>query len=259
MKVLVLVKHVPDTNSERQLDTESWTLDRAVSDGVIDEIDAKGVETALQLVETHGGSVTVATMGPEMATDALRKALAMGADRAIHVADDALAGSDAVATSAVLGSVVRRFDPDLVIAGNEATDGRTASVPAMIAERLGWPAVTSVRNVEVDDGLVLAERVVEGGWSQVSARVPAVISVNEKIGEPRYPSFKGIMAAKKKSVETLSTADLDIDPSIVGLAGAATQVVEGVALPPKAAGVKVTDDGVGAGGVVEYLISQRII
>lgn len=259
MDVAVLVKQVPDTYGERKLDETTWLLDRGASDAVIDEIDAKGVETALQLIETHGGTVTVVTMGPDGATDTLRKALAMGADKAVHIVDDTLAGSDALATSAVLTAALQRLGVQVVIAGNESTDGRGGVVPAMIAERLSWPIVSSLRKLEVSGETVSGERVVEGGWSQVSAELPAVITVNEKIGEPRYPNFKGIMAAKKKPVETLTAADLGVESDTVGVARAATQVVSGEPKPPKAAGEKLTDDGNAGTKVAEFLVAQRLV
>lgn len=259
MDVAVLVKQVPDTYGERKLDESTWLLDRGASDAVIDEIDAKGVETALQLIEAHGGTVTVVTMGPDGATDSLRKALAMGADKAVHIVDDTLAGSDALATSAVLAEALQRLGVQVVIAGNESTDGRGGVVPAMIAERLSWPIVSSLRKLEVSGETVSGERVVEGGWSQVSADLPAVVTVNEKIGEPRYPNFKGIMAAKKKPVETFSAADLGIGTDAVGAAHAATQVVSGEPRPPKAAGEKLSDDGTGGTKVAEFLVAQRLV
>ena len=259
MDIAVLVKQVPDTYSERRLDDSDWTLDREASDPVIDEIDSKGVEVALQLVEKHGGSVTVVTMGPDRATETLRKALSMGAGKAVHVLDDALAGSDALQTSAALAAALKTLSFDLVITGNEATDGRTGSVPAMLAERLGLPALTSLRSVEVDGTTLTGERVVEGGYASVSASLPALMSVNEKIAEPRYPNFKGIMSAKTKPVTTLSIDDLGLDPAGQGLSAASTQVVEGAPRPPKAAGEKITDDGSGGAKVVEFLAGRRLV
>ncbi len=234
-------------------------MDRDAGDAVIDEIDSKGVELGLQLVEKHGGEVTVVTMGPARAAETLRKALAMGADKAIHICDEVLAGSDAVQTSAVLAAALRPGGFDVIICGNEATDGRTASLPAMLAQRLGRAAVTSVVAIEVDGDRVSAERVVEGGAAKVSAVLPVVVSVNEKIGEPRYPNFKGIMAAKKKPVSTLSAADLGLDPAGLGLANASTRVVSGSPRPAKAAGEKVVDDGSGGDQVAAFLAAQRLI
>jgi electron transfer flavoprotein beta subunit len=164
-----------------------------------------------------------------------------------------------VQTSAVLAAALRTLNVDLIITGNEATDGRTASLPAMLAERLGLPAVTSVVSIEVDGVMVSAERVVEGGAARVSASLPAVVSVNEKVGEPRYPNFKGIMAAKSKPVTVLSAADLGLDAGSVGLANASTQVVSGAPRPAKSAGEKVVDDGAGGSKIAEYLVAQRLI
>lgn len=257
--IAVLVKQVPDTYSERKLHETDWTLDRGSADAVIDEIDSKGVEVALQLTEKHGGQVTVVTMGPDRATETVRKALAMGAHRAVHVLDDALAGSDALQTSAALAAALQTLTVDLIITGNESTDGRTASLPAMLAERLGLPAVTSIRSIEIDGGLLRAERVVEGGYSEVSSPLPALVSVNEKIAEPRYPNFKGIMAAKSKPVSTLSADDLGLDAGSLGLAHASTQVVDGEPRPPKAAGEKVIDDGNGGQAAADFLVAQRLI
>ena len=263
MNIAVLVKQVPDTYSVRKLTPGDWTLDRGAADAVIDEIDAKAVEIALQLTEQHGGEVIVVTMGPDRATEAIRKALSMGAHRAVHVIDEALAGSDALATSAVLAAAVKTVEADLVLAGNESTDGRVSAVPAMVAERLGWASVGWAQKVSaVGSGseLTLAvERSFEGGFSDVATGLPAVVSVTEKIAEPRYPNFKGIMAAKSKPVVTLSVADLGVDAGAVGLAAAATTVVEGAPRPPKSGGEKVTDDGSAGAAVIEFLAARRLV
>ena len=263
MNIAVLVKQVPDTYSVRKVTPGDWTLDRGAADAVIDEIDAKAVEIALQLTEQHGGEVIVVTMGPDRATEAIRKALSMGAHRAVHVIDEALAGSDALATSAVLAAAVKTVDADLVLAGNESTDGRVSAVPAMVAERLGWPSVGWAQKVSADGSapeLTLAvERSFEGGVSDVTTGLPAVVSVTEKIAEPRYPNFKGIMAAKSKPVVTLSVADLGLDAGAVGLAAAATTAVDGTPRPPKSGGEKVTDDGNAGAAVVEFLAARRLV
>lgn len=259
MDIAVLIKQVPDTWSERQLRESDWTLDRDSVDAVIDEIDTRGVETALQLVEAHGGEVTVVTMGPERATDALRKALAMGAHKAVHISDDGIAGSDALQTSAALAAAIKTLAVDLIITGNESTDGRTGSVPSMLAERLGLPQITSVRTLDTDGSTLRAERVRDGGYSEVTSSLPAVVSVTEKINEPRYPSFKGIMAAKKKPVTTLGIADLGLADGSMGLANASTVVVDGAPRPPRQAGEKITDDGAGGAKVAEYLATARLI
>lgn len=259
MDIAVLIKQVPDTWSERTLTQPDWILDRDAADAVIDEIDTRGVETALQLVEQHGGEVTVVTMGPDRATEALRKALAMGVHKAVHVLDDGLAGSDALQTSAALAAALKTLSVDLVITGNESTDGRTGSVPSMLAERLGYPQVTSVRTLQIDGSSLRAERVNDTGYSEVTSSLPAVISVTEKINEPRYPNFKGIMAAKKKPVTTLDISDLGLDSETTGLANAATAVVDGAPRPPRESGEKITDDGTGGTKAAEFLAAARLI
>jgi electron transfer flavoprotein beta subunit len=252
MNIAVLVKQVPDTFSERTLGNDH-RLDRESADAVIDEIDSRGVEIALQLVEAAGGEVTVVTMGPDRATEALRKALAMGADRAVHVVDDALAGADALVTSAVLAAALGRERYDLVIAGNETTDGRTGSVPSMLAERLGLPAVTQVQKIAVDGGVLRAERADESGYSDVTAPLPALVSVTEKITEPRYPNFKGLMKAKKKPIESVTAAQLGVAVS------PANVVLDATPAPPRAAGQKVADDGSGGQRIADFLAAARLI
>src|SRR6476659_1776300 len=259
MNIAVLIKQVPDTWSERTLRETDWTLDRDAADAVIDEIDTRGVEAALQLVEKHGGAVTVLTMGPDRATDALRKALAMGVDKAVHINDEGLAGSCALQTSAALAAAIRTLSVDLIITGNESTDGRTGSVPSMLAERLGLPQITSVRSLETDGTTLRAERVRDGGYSEVTSSLPAVVSVTEKINEPRYPGFKGIMAAKKKPLTVLGIGDLGLDAASVGPAGAATVVLDAAPRPAKESGEKIDDDGTGGGKAAEFLAAARLI
>lgn len=259
MDIAVLVKQVPDTYSERKLRDSDGTLDRDAADAVIDEIDSRGVEIALQLTEAQGGEVTVVTMGPARATDTLRKALAMGAHKAVHILDDGLAGSDAMQTSAALAAALRTLSIDLVIAGNEASDGKTGSIPAMIAERLGLPQVTSVRKLSVHGGALSAERQLENGYAEVTAPLPAVVSITEKICEPRYPNFKGIMAAKSKPVSVLGIGDLGLSSDTTGLANAWSQVVQAAPRPARAAGQKISDDGSAGAAVAEYLAAARLI
>ena len=260
MNIFVLVKQVPDTYSERKL-RDDGVLDRDATDAVLDEINERAVEAALQLKEANDGSeVTVLTMGPDRATDAIRKALSMGADKAVHLSDEALAGSDAVATAKVLAKAIGTVEGvDLVLAGNEASDGRGAAVPAMVADVLGWPAMTHVRELTVEGGAVTGRRETDDGVTVLTAELPVVVSVSEKINEPRYPSFKGIMAAKKKKVTTLSLADAGIDASQVGAAGALTAVVEATPKPPKSAGEKVEDEGDGGAKVAAFLVAQKLI
>ncbi|NKE55969.1 electron transfer flavoprotein subunit beta/FixA family protein [Lentzea sp. PSKA42] len=260
MNIVVLVKQVPDTWSERKLTDADHTLDRESADAVLDEINERAVEEALQLQEAHGGEVTVIAMGPDRATDAIRKALSMGADKAIHVSDEALHGSDVLATAKVLAKAIGTVENvDLVIAGNEATDGRAGAVPAILAELLGLPQVTQLRKVTVEGTTIKGERETDEGVAFLEASLPAVVSVTEKINEPRYPSFKGIMAAKKKPVSTLTVADLGIDASEVGLSGAWTQVLEAAPKPPRSAGQRVEDGGDGGAKIAEFLVGQKLI
>ena len=259
MNIFVLVKQVPDTYSERKL-RDDGVLDRDATDAVLDEINERAVEEALVLKEAHGGAVTVVSMGPDRATEAIRKALSMGADAAVHLTDEALAGSDAVGTArALAGAIGTVGEVDLVVAGNEASDGRSAAVPAMIAEILGLPALTHARQVTVEGSTLTVHRETDDGVTVLSAELPAVVSVGEKINEPRYPSFKGIMAAKKKKVTTLSLADAGLDASQVGAAGALTAVVEATPKPPKSAGEKVVDGGDGGAQVAAFLVAQKLI
>ncbi|ALG13202.1 electron transfer flavoprotein subunit beta/FixA family protein [Kibdelosporangium phytohabitans] len=258
--IVVLVKQVPDTYSERKLASADHTLDRASADAVLDEINERAVEEALQIKEAQGGEVTVLTVGPERATDAIRKALSMGADKAVHVSDESLHGADIIQTAKVLAKAIGTVEGfDLVIAGNESTDGVGGAIPAMLAELLGLPQLTHARKVEIDGSSVKVERETDTGRTFLEASLPAVISVGEKINDPRYPSFKGIMAAKKKPVTTLTIADLGIDAGEVGLANAATTVLESSPKPPRAAGQQITDEGDGGSKIAEYLVSQKLI
>jgi electron transfer flavoprotein beta subunit len=260
MNIVVLIKQVPDTYSERKLDTSAGVLDRAAADPVLDEITERAVESALQLKEGHGGEVAVVCMGPGQATDAIRKALSMGADRAVHLSDDALAGSCAVQTAHALAQVIKTLDGvDLILAGNVASDGRVAAVPAMVADVLDMPALTHAREVTVDGTSVTVRRETDRGAVVLTAELPAVISVSEKINEPRYPSFKGIMAAKKKPVAQLSIADAGIGAAEVGLAAALTTVTSVAPRPPKNSGEKVADEGDGGSKIAAYLVSQKLI
>ena len=259
MKIAVCVKQVPDTWAEKKLRVDTSTLDRESADGVLNELDEYAVEQALQLVEAQGGEVVIVTMGPGRASETLRKAISMGADAGIHIVDENLAGSDAVATSAVLAKVLTGRDFDLILFGSESTDARMSVIPAMVAERLDLAQVTFAQKVEVVGTTLTAQRVTDYGFDTLSASLPAVVSVVEKINEPRYPSFKGIMAAKKKPVDILSVTDLGLENAVVG-AGAAWSVVADFAdRPPKAAGVVVTDDGAGGTALADYLTSSKFI
>ena len=260
MNIVVCVKQVPDSWAEKKLDASDSTLDRGSVDSVMNELDEYAIEEALRIKESlDAGEVIVLTIGPDNATDTIRKALSMGADRAIHVVDDALHGSDAPATSAALAAALGKTEFDLVILGSESTDARTSVVPAMLAERLGLAQLTYANKVEVGDGVVTIQRQTDYGYDKVEGSTPAIVSVVEKINEPRYPSFKGIMAAKKKPVETFSLADLGVDAGTVGLAGSWTKVEDFAQRPPRSAGTIVTDEGDAGTKVAEFLVTQKFV
>ena len=265
MNIVVCVKQVPDTWSEKKLAASDSTLDRAATDPVMNEMDEYAVEEALKLQEAHGGEVTILCMGPDAATETVRKALSMGADKAIHVIDDGLHGSDALATSLALAKAISKAQEggpfDLVLLGSESSDARMSVVPAMLAERLGLPQLTFAKEVTIADGSgsISIKRLTDDGYQVVEASTPAVVSVVEKINEPRYPSFKGIMAAKKKPVETYGLADLGVDAGEVGTAGAWSRVESFEAAPPRQAGTVVTDEGEGADKLLEFLASKKFV
>ncbi|MFZ2511872.1 MAG: electron transfer flavoprotein subunit beta/FixA family protein [Gordonia sp. (in: high G+C Gram-positive bacteria)] len=258
--VVVLIKHVPDYTAEWKLSDDDYTLDRGAVDGIIDEINERAVEQALQITEANGGEVTIMSAGPEKTADAIRKALSMGADKAIHIQDDAIHGSDAVQTAYLLATALGTVDGvELVIAGNESSDGRAGAVPAMIAEYLDLPHVTHLRKLEVSGDSLTGERETDDGIYTVEASLPAIVSVNEKINEPRFPSFKGIMAAKKKVPTVLTVAELGIEDGVVGGGNSGSSVTGVTPKPPRSAGERITDEGDGGVKVVEYLAGQKII
>ena len=258
MKIVVCVKHVPDATADRTFTADN-TVDRVGVDGLLSELDEYAVEEALKITESAGGETTVLTMGPEPAADAIRKALQMGADSGVHVLDDAIHGSDAIATSLILATALERLEFDLVICGMSSTDGVMSVVPAMIAERLGLPQVTLVSELNLQDGTLRARRDGDAATEMLEAPLPAVVSVTDQTNEPRYPSFKGIMAAKKKPVETLSLGDLGIAPEQVGQRGAGSQVLSYAARPPREAGTVVTDEGDGAVQLVDFLAQRKFV
>ncbi|CAO5172428.1 Electron transfer flavoprotein subunit beta [Frankia sp. AiPs1] len=261
MNIVVTVKQVPDTWAEKKLDAADKTVDRQSVDNVMNEMDEYGVEEALKIKEAHGGEVTVVTMGPAKAVETIRKALSMGADKAVHLTDDSLHGSDALSTSAALAKVISTLSPDIVITSSEASDARGGVIGALLAERLGLPQLTQARKVTVDPGAstVTVERLADNGYALVEASLPVVVGVVEKINQPRYPSFKGIMAAKKKPLTTLSVADTGLDAASVGLAGAASQVVTSESAPPRSSGTIVKDEGDGGTKVAGFLAAQKLI
>jgi electron transfer flavoprotein beta subunit len=268
MKIAVCVKQVPDSWAEKKM--ANGLLDRANVDAVLNDLDEYAVEEALRIVEANsasgevgeasGHSVTIISMGPERATEALRKALSMGADDAILISDAALSGSDALATSLVLSEVIKKGNYDLVICGTESTDARMSVVPAMLAERLGVAQLTFAGKVKVDPAASTVEidRVTEFGIETMNAKFPVVLSVIEKINEPRYPSFKGIMAAKKKVITTMTLAETGVAASSVGLSAAWSTVKDALPRPARSAGIKVTDEGEGGSKLVDYLVEKRL-
>jgi electron transfer flavoprotein beta subunit len=265
MNIVVCVKYVPDAQADRGFEESDRTTDRVGVDGRLSELDEYAVEEALKIVEAGEGSVTVLTMGPEGAADAVKKSLQMGAHAGVHVCDDAIAGSDAAATSLVLAKAIEKIGSaapvDLVLTGMASTDGVMSVVPAMLAERLGLPQVTYASELTVDAAArtVQARRDGDAETLVVTAALPALVSVTDQINEPRYPSFKGIMAAKKKPVSTLSLADAGIDASEVGLANAWSTVTESQPKPAKSGGVKIEDEGDGGAKIATYLVSQKLI
>lgn len=259
MKIAVLVKEVPDTWGDRRIDPSTKRVDRK-GDLVIDEINEKAVEAALLTKEANAGSeVTVVTMGPSSALAAIRKALAMGADNGIHIVDDGLAGSDAMQTSAALAAALRPRGFDLIISGNESTDGRTAAVPAMLAERLGLAQLTFLRTLTVSGDTVAGERMTDDGHVDVRASLPALVSVTEQIAEARFPNFRGIMAAKKKKVETLGIGDLGLAADETGAANSWSVVQDVVPRPARSGGTIVKDDGTAGTQLADFLAAAKLI
>jgi electron transfer flavoprotein beta subunit len=263
MNIVVCVKHVPDATADRRFESDN-TVDRVGVDGLLSELDEYAVEQALQVKEKREGEeveVTALTIGPEQAADAVRKALQMGADKGVHVLDDAIAGSDAIATSLVLAEALKKIGvPDLVVCGMASTDGGMSVVPAMLAERLGLPQVTLASLVETQGDQIRVKRDGDTATEVIGATMPVVLSVTDQTGEARYPSFKGIMAAKKKPVETWSLADLGVEAEKVGLSVAWTAVEETTERPPRTAGEIVTDeDGSGAAALAEFLAAKKFI
>jgi electron transfer flavoprotein beta subunit len=265
MNIVVCVKYVPDAQADRAFEESDRTTDRVGVDGRLSELDEYAVEEALKIVEAGEGSVTVLTMGPEGAADAVKKSLQMGAHAGVHVCDDAIAGSDSAATSLVLAKAIEKIGADapvdLVLTGMASTDGVMSVVPAMLAERLGLPQVTYASELTVDAAArtVQARRDGDAETLVVTAALPALVSVTDQINEPRYPSFKGIMAAKKKPVQTWGLADLGVDPSQVGLAASWTTVEQVTARPPREHGQVVKDEGDGGRQLAEFLTARKFV
>lgn len=260
MKIVVCVKYCPDAQGERTFVDSTKATDRESVDGVLSELDEYAVEEALAIAEDADAEVLALTMGPDDASEAIKKALQMGAAAGYHVCDDTLAGTDAAGTSAVLAAAIQKIgDVDMVLTGMASTDGEMSVVPVMVAERLGLPQVTFASKVTVADGTVTIQRDGDDFTETVQAQLPALVSVTDQINEPRYPSFKGIMGAKKKPVETWELADLGVDPATVGFGAAWTAVESFEARPPRAQGEVITDEGDGGEKLAAYLTEHKFV
>jgi electron transfer flavoprotein beta subunit len=256
VKIAVCVKHVPEGHG--RIDPGSKRLDRS-GEGALNRFDANAVEEALRLKGDGEGEVVVVSMGPERAADSLRKALAMGADRAVLVSDEAAAGADLLATSRVLAGALAREDADLVLFGQQASDADGAVLWAAVAERLRRPVVSQAAEVSVADGRVRVKRQTEFGYDVIEAPLPAVVAVSDAINEPRYPSLKGIMGAKKKPFETLTVSDTGVDAGDAGEAGSATEVLALGAPPSRGDALKIEGDANAAQAILDFLVEKRLI
>ncbi|MDW8339421.1 MAG: electron transfer flavoprotein subunit beta/FixA family protein [Thermoleophilia bacterium] len=258
MRIAVCVKQVPDATAPKRIDPATKRLDRS-GEATFNATDLNAVEEAIRIKEAHGGEVVLVCVGPERALESLRKALAMGADRALLVADDAIAGSDLVATSRVLAAALARVEADLVLFGQASSDGDGAVLWAAVAERLRRPLVSQVAALTVEEGAVTGKRQTEHGYDTIRAPLPAVVAVSDAINEPRYPSLKGIMGAKAKPQETLSLADLDLDAELVGEAGSRTRVLALGPPPSRGDSLKIEDDGSAPQRILDYLVERRLL
>jgi electron transfer flavoprotein beta subunit len=258
MNIVVCVKQIPDPAVPGALDPSTNTLKR---DGklIMDESDSYGVEMALQLVDkAGGGEVSLISMAPNGEVSGLRQALAMGAAKAVLVSDPALLGSDALTTAKVLAQAVGRLGtPDLIIAATESSDGYTGTVPEQLAELLGLPSVTFAKSISIEGGVIHARRQTDAGYDEVECPLPAVVSVTAGVVEPRYPSFKGIMAAKSKPLDTVTVADLGVTP--VGWAGAGQTITNVAQAEARAAGEVIEDDGESFAKIVSFLENLKVV
>jgi electron transfer flavoprotein beta subunit len=258
VKIAVCVKQVPDATAAKRLDPATRRLDRS-GETALNATDVNAVEEALRLKEAHGGEIVVVSVGPEKALESLRKALAMGADRAVLVSDAAVAGSDLVATSHVLAKALEREAADLVLFGQQSSDSDGAVLWAAVADRLRRPMISQVAQLKLDGGTATGKRQTEFGYDVIAVPLPAVVAVSDAINEPRYPSLKGIMGAKSKPTETLSLADLRLEGQRVGEAGSRTTVLAMAPPPPKGGQVKIEDDGSAAEKIVDFLAERKLL
>jgi electron transfer flavoprotein beta subunit len=259
MKIAVCVKQVPDAAAPKRLDPQTKRLDRSV-EGAINPFDVHAVEEALRIKEGgEGGEVVLVSMGPAKAGESLRKALAMGADRVVLVTDEAAEGSDLLGTAKALAAVLAREEPDLVLFGQQASDSDGAVLWAAVAEKLRRPVISQVAELTLSDGKARGKRQTEFGYDVIEAPLPAVVAVSDAINDPRYPSLKGIMGAKSKPQEILTSSDLGLSADDLGEAGKRTEVYAVGDPPPRGDSLKIEDDGSGAEKIVEYLAERKLI
>jgi electron transfer flavoprotein beta subunit len=259
VKIAVCVKQVPDAAASKRLDPQSKRLDRSV-EGALNAFDVHAVEEAITIKEATGdGEVVLVSLGPEKAMESLRRALAMGADRALLVSDEAAAGSDLVATSYVLGRALERESPDLVLFGQQSSDADGAVLWAAVADRLGRPVISQAAELTVAEGKVSVKRQTEFGYDVIEAPLPAVVAVSDAINEPRYPSLKGIMGAKKKPQEIVSAAELGLEPDRLGESGSRTEVYALTEPPARGDSQKIDDDGTGADKIADFLAEKKLL
>jgi electron transfer flavoprotein beta subunit len=259
VKIAVCVKEVPEAGAARRIDPQTRRLDRS-GEGALNAFDANAIETALRVKESEGdGEVVIVSLGPDRAMDSLRKALAMGADRALLVSDEAAAGSDLVATSRALAAALERESPDLVLFGQQSGDSDGAVLWAAVAERLRLPMVSQAAELEIAGGKAIVKRQTEFGYDRIEAPLPAVVAVSDAINEPRYPSLKGIMGAKSKPQDTATAADLGLDAGAIGEAGSKTEVLALHDPPPRGESRKIEDDGTGAQQILDFLLEKKLV
>jgi electron transfer flavoprotein beta subunit len=258
MKIAVCVKHVPDATVHKRIDPTTKRLDRS-GEAALNPTDLNAVEEALRLKESEGGEVVLVSLGPQKAVDSLRKALAMGADRAVLVSDDAAAGSDLLGTAAALAGALERESADLVLFGQASSDGDGSVLWAAVAERLGRPVVSQVAALDLVDGSVRGKRQTEHGYDTISAPMPALVAVSDAINEPRYPSLKGIMGAKTKPQETVSVADVGVAADAVGEPGARTTVLEIGAPASRGDSIRIEDDGSAAQKILDLVVERKLL
>ena len=259
MKIAVCVKQVPDATVHKKIDPQTKRLDRS-GEAALNPTDLNAVEEALRIKEAQGeGEVVLVSLGPARALDSLRKALAMGADRAVLVSDDSAAGSDLLGTSRALAAALEREQADLVLFGQASSDGDGAVLWAAVADRLRRPVISQAASLTVEEGSVRGKRQTEHGYDTISAPLPAIVAVSDAINEPRYPSLKGIMGAKTKPQETVSLADIGVDPGGTGEAGAKTTVLDLGPPPSRGDQVKIEDDGSAAQKILDYVLERRLL